>query len=57
MTGDLVHKKLTVVNGKKATGVDKIPPKLLKAGAAQLSEPLATLFCHTSSVSMYGEKG
>ncbi len=29
--------------GKKAIGVDKTPPKLVKAGAAQLSEPLATL--------------
>ncbi len=44
VTPDVVYKKLAALNGRKATGVDNIPPRLVKAGAAQLSEPIATLF-------------
>ncbi len=40
----MVYKKLAALNGMKATGVDNIPPRLVKADAAQLSEPIATLF-------------
>ncbi len=43
VTSDVIYKKLSGLNGKKATGVDQIPPRLVKAGAAQLCEPIATL--------------
>ncbi len=34
---DVIYEKLGGLNGKKATGVDQIPPRLLKAGASFIS--------------------
>jgi hypothetical protein len=33
----VVHKKLSQINSKKATGIDKIPPKLVKMAADELN--------------------
>lgn len=39
-----VYDQLKKLNANKATGHDKIPPKVSKIGAAELAIPLATLF-------------
>jgi hypothetical protein len=39
---EIVAKKLDKLNGKKATGFDGIPPKLLKAAAHKLAPSLAS---------------
>ena len=38
-----VCKKLKTLNGKKATGFDKLPPKLIKLGAETLCRPIGSL--------------
>lgn len=38
-----IYKKLKGLNPKKATGFDKIPPKLIQLGAKQLSLPITNL--------------
>ncbi len=43
VTADVIHKKLSGLNGKKAKSVDQVPPRLVKAGAAHLCETIATL--------------
>ena len=40
VTEDIAFEKLVNLNVKKATGLDNIPPKLLKKGANILSKPL-----------------
>ena len=37
---DIIFKKLQKLNPRKATGIDGIPPKLIKLGANQLTGPL-----------------
>jgi hypothetical protein len=40
VTSQEVHKLLHSVDGKKATGIDNLPPKIIKAGAESLAEPI-----------------
>lgn len=58
VTSDVVYtcKKLSVLKGKKATVVDKIPPELVKTGASQLTELIATLFRISSKQSVFSLK-
>ncbi len=58
VTPDVLYKKLSVLNGKKATGVKMIKslPRLVKTGAAQLSEVMAILFHLRKLFSMLANK-
>ena len=44
ITPDIVEKKLKELNANKAQGPDKIPPRVLKELAKELSTPLCALF-------------
>ena len=43
VTPDIVYKHLKNVNPKKATGIDNIPPKILKYSASTISKPLSNI--------------
>ena len=40
----LVSKSIKKLNPKKATGVDQLPAKLIKAGSTALAGPISTVF-------------
>ena len=39
-----VFKVISSLNSKKATGVDRIPPKILRMGAEAFSGPISSIF-------------
>ena len=41
---ELVMKTINKLNTKKATGVDNLPPKILKVAAEAISAPLSNIF-------------
>ena len=40
----LVSKSIKNLNTKNITGVDQLPPKLIKAGSTALASPISTVF-------------
>ena len=40
----MVSKSIKKLNPKKATGVDQLPAKLIKAGSTALADPISTVF-------------
>ena len=44
VTPEMIEKKIKKMKDKKSSGVDGIPPKLLKEIVEQISTPLATVF-------------
>ncbi len=47
ITREEIEKELSNLDGKKATGCDGIPPKVLKAAATVISGPVAHVFNNT----------
>lgn len=50
-----VSKKLKALNAKKATGCDKIPPKLIKMGEQKLAKPITSLINMSIKQSIFPE--
>ena len=56
VSGSQVLKIINSLSSKKATGVDQIPPKILKAGADALSGPISSIFNKSISQKQFPDR-